>query len=216
VAAGTVIVDRLTGLMMLFVTALVVLPFRPETFPPMLTTVVVVVSIGGLLASFILLQVTWITRFLDWLSQFDKQLINIAIDRFFNPVLSAIKQCGWRAVAGALAVSFVFNLMLIGWWYAAGRALGYDIAYSYYFLVVPILSIVMLVPSIGGLGVREVLAPLLFSGAGLGPESAYALSLLVWVLMRLSSLAGAPVYIVSAVRRNSAEKAIMLSEVKHE
>ena len=33
VAAGTVIVDRLTGLLMLFVMALAALPFRPASFP---------------------------------------------------------------------------------------------------------------------------------------------------------------------------------------
>jgi uncharacterized protein (TIRG00374 family) len=216
VAAGTVIVDRLTGLMMLFVLAIAVLPFRPDTFPTSLTVIILIVSVGGLLASLLLLQVTWISRMLTWLQQYDVRFVNIAIDRFFNPLLSAIKRCGWQAVAGALGVSFIFNLMLVGWWYAAGRALGYNIAFSYYFLVIPILSIAMLVPSIGGLGVREVLAPILFSGAGLEPESAYALSLLVWILMRLSSLAGVPVYIVSALRRDPTAKSVILTEVNHE
>ena len=58
----------------------------------------------------------------------------------------------------------------------------------------------MLMPSIGGLGVREFLAPALFAGAGLSPEQAIALTLVVFALERLSGLLGAPVYINATLR----------------
>ena len=78
------------------------------------------------------------------------------------------------------------------------------------------MSIAMLVPSIGGLGVRELLAPLLFTGANLSPQSAYALSLLVFVLMRSSSLLGAPVYVAVALRRNAAPRQLQTREAGNE
>jgi hypothetical protein len=93
-------------------------------------------------------------------------------------------------------------LLLVGWWAAAGQALDLDIPFRYYFLVVPILSVALLVPSVGGLGVRENLAPILFSGAGISPAEAIALSLLVFVIMRVASLLGAPVYITNTIREN--------------
>ena len=96
----------------------------------------------------------------------------------------------------------VFNLILIAWWEAAALALGYDIPYFYLLLVVPILSVALLVPSIGGLGVRELLIGPLLAGAGLINAEAVALSLLVWLIMRAVSLLGAPIYIVSTVREN--------------
>jgi uncharacterized membrane protein YbhN (UPF0104 family) len=117
-------------------------------------------------------------------------------------VLKAVQGCGWKTISIALLISAIFNLLLVAWWYVTGLALGFDIPYTYYLLVVPIMSVALLVPSIGGLGVREYLAPLLFAGAGLSSAEAVALSLLVFVVMRLVSLLGGPIYIASTVRES--------------
>ena len=89
-----------------------------------------------------------------------------------------------------MAISIIFNLMQIGWFAAAGHALGYDVPFSYYILVIPFLSLAILLPSIGGLGIREGLAPLLFASAGLSSEQAVALTLLVFAIERLSGFLG--------------------------
>jgi hypothetical protein len=99
-----------------------------------------------------------------------------------------------------LGVSTLFNLMLITWWWTTGHALGLTVSYGYYLAVVPLLSVTLLVPSMGGLGVREALAPTLFAGAGVAQETAVALSLLIFILTRLSGLLGAPLYILSILR----------------
>jgi hypothetical protein len=117
-------------------------------------------------------------------------------------LFDAIQGCGWRAITSAFGVSIIFNLILVAWWEAAARALGFDIPYSYLLLVVPILSVALLVPSISGLGVRELLAGPLFSAAGLANAQAVALSLLVWLIMRAVSLVGAPIYIIATLREN--------------
>jgi len=202
VAAGTVIVDRITGLVMLFVMALVVLPFRPDGFSSQLTWIILISCLSGLLASVILLEGSLIRRFGSLLPGPLSPMGSGPVAK----VLQAVRGCGWRAIAGALAVSTVFNLILVAWWYAAGRALGYEISYIHYLLVVPLLSLALLIPSVGGLGVREVLAPYLFTSAGLDSgevaAQAVALSLLVFVIMRLASLLGAPVYIFSVLRKD--------------
>ncbi len=202
IAAGTVIVDRLTGLMMLFAMALLTLPFRPEGFSSQLSWLILISCVAGLLASLILLQGSLIRRFGAWLPG----KLSPAGDGPVAKTLQAVEGCGWRAIAGALGISTVFNLMLVGWWYAAGRALDYEIPYTHYLLVVPILSMSLLVPSIGGLGVRELFAPFLFNSAALGSgeaaAQAIALSLLVFFILRVASLLGAPVYIFSTLRRN--------------
>lgn len=201
IAAGTVIVDRITGLVMLFIMALLVLPFRPDGFSPQLTWIILISCLAGLMASFILLEGSLIRRFGAWLPG----KLSPVGDGPVAKVMQAVQGCGWRAIAGALGVSTIFNLMLVGWWYAAGRALGFEIPYSHYLLVVPLLSLALLVPSVGGLGVREVLAPYLFTTANLdsgdAAAQAVALSLLVFIIMRTASLLGAPVYIVSTLRR---------------
>ena len=59
------------------------------------------------------------------------------------------------------------------------------------------MAIALLAPSFSGLGVREILAPLLFAGAGLSAAQAVTLSLMVFFVKRASELVGAPVYLMS-------------------
>lgn len=196
-ATGTVIVDRLTGLLMLFVMALAALPFRPESFPADVLQLVVAVSVAGLLGGALLLEGSIVRRFGRWLPP---QLSPVG-DGPVARVLQAVTTVGWRYLGGALAVSLGFNLILAVWWWSAGRALAFiGVPFSYYLLVIPILSISLLVPSIGGLGPREYVAQILFAGAGLLPGEAVALSLLVFLLQRLSGLIGGPLYLWMTLR----------------
>ena len=193
---------------MLFVMGLLALPFRPDSFSAGQTWIVALVSILGLLAGFILLEGSLIRRFG---SRLPGKLSPVG-DGPIAQVLQAVQGCGWTAVFQALAVSTLFNLILTTWWWMSGMALGFDISFSYYLLVIPILSISLLVPSVSGLGVRENIAPFLFAPVGLSGEEAAALSFLVFLLMRIASLFGAPVYIISLLRQNQAKKIEPISE----
>jgi hypothetical protein len=201
VAAGTVLVDRLTGLLALFLMALIAMPFRPENFPDSLALLVSGVCAAGLVGGLVLFQGSLIQRLGGWLPGPLSPVGDGPVAR----LLQAVVGCGWPAILRAFAISILFNLLLVAWWAVAGLALGYQgVPYTYYLLVVPILSVALLVPSIGGLGVRELLAGPLFEAAGLATAQAVALSLLVWLLMRVVSLVGAPVYILSTLRGNRA------------
>lgn len=190
VAAGTVIVDRLSGLLMLFAMALLSLPFRPPDFPVQLLIIIVVVSIIGLLAGIVLLEGTLVRRFGTLLPSRFSPTGDNAIGR----VLTAVNAVGWRAVGQSFAVSLIFNGVLALWWWSAGRALDFNIPFSHYLLVIPILSISLLVPSIGGLGPRELVAQTLFASQ-LSQSQAVALSLLVFLLQRIAGLLGGPLYL---------------------
>ena len=202
VAAGTVILDRMTGLLMLFVMALLAVPFRPDFFPTDWLWVIVVSSLLGLIGGFVLLEGSLIRRFDRWLPK----KLSVTGDGPIAKLLQAVQGCQTRAIVNAMIVSTIFNLLLVAWWMTSGRALGYDIPYSYYLLVVPILSVARLVPSVSGLGVQEYLSQLLFVGAGMTESAAVALSLLVFLILRLSSILGAPVYIVSTWRQQRTAK----------
>ncbi|MEJ2746702.1 MAG: lysylphosphatidylglycerol synthase domain-containing protein, partial [Anaerolineae bacterium] len=151
------------------------------------------VSIVGLVAGFILLAGRLLRRLDRWLP---RKLSPVG-DGPVAQLLQAVQGCGKTAVTQALIISTIFNLTLVAWWWLSGKALGFEIPYSYYLLVIPILSITLLVPSVSGLGVRENVAPFLFAAAGLASEEAAALSFLVFILMRVGSLIGAPIYLAS-------------------
>jgi uncharacterized membrane protein YbhN (UPF0104 family) len=196
VAAGTVLVDRLTGLMALFAMALAVLPFRPADFPPALAWMIGAICLGGLVVGLALVD----GRLLSGVVGVLPGSMRKAGGGFLDRLTLTINSLSRRALVAALLVSLLFNLMQVGWWATTGRALGLNVPFSYYLLIVPIMSLALLVPSVGGLGVRESVAPALFAGAGLAAEQAVALTLLVFGLERLASLLGAPVYIASALR----------------
>jgi glycosyltransferase 2 family protein len=196
VAAGTVFIDRLTGLLSLFAMALVALIWRPAAFPDTLALQIGVICLLGLVAGLLLLEGSLMLRLSRWLPGPLHRLGHGLIQK----ILVAVKECGWGAVGGALGISLLFNLLLVGWWTAGAQALNLPVTYGHHIIIVPIWSILLLVPSIGGLGVREVLAPTLYGALGLAPTEAVALTLLVFAIERLSSLVGAPVYILSTVR----------------
>lgn len=196
IATGTVIIDRMTGLMMLFFLALISLPFRPADFPQQLLWIITLISIAGLIGGIVLLD----GRLLERLSRYLPSRFMNSGGSFLVNVTRAVNKCGWPAIAKAMGISLLFNLLQAVWWTTTGYALGQEIPFTYMLLVVPIFSLALLIPSIGGLGVREFLAPLLFAGAGLTPEESIALTLLVFLLERISGLLGGPVYIYATLR----------------
>lgn len=202
IAVGTVMVDRLTGLMALFAMALVALPFRPVNFPDNLAWTIGSVCVLGLTFGFILVD----GRLLRLVTRRLPSSIRSAGGDFLDRLALAIDSCSWWALGGALLVSVFFNLMQVTWWATTGRALGLEVPFGYYLLIVPIMSLAVLVPSIGGLGVRENLAPAIFLGAGTSAEQAVALTLLVFGLERIASLLGAPVYLAMILRNGRKQR----------
>jgi len=196
-AAGTVIVDRLTGLLTLFLLALLALPFRPAAFPASLAQTILFVSLAGLLGGLVLLEGSWLRR----VGRHLPGPFTTAGEGFVAQVVRAVAECGRRAVGEATAVSILFNLMQAAWWAFTGRALGLELPFITYLLVVPLFALLLLLPSIGGLGVRESLAPLLLPLGAARPEQAIALVFLIFVQERLSGLLGGPVYLYTLLRK---------------
>lgn len=204
VASGTVFLDRLTGIVVLFVMGLLALPFRPPQFPPQLTAAILIFSVLGLFTSFALLD----GRLVAWFQgrHLAKKLpaaISPTGDGPLAKFLTAVSSCGWPAIWQAISISAFFSMLLVSWWVMATHALHVPVSFGYCLLVVPIFAVAQLVPTFGGLGVREFIAPLLFAGAGLSEAAAVSVSLIVFVMLRSSGLLGAPIYLLSMRRSPS-------------
>ena len=210
-AVGTVIVDRLAGLMVLFIMALAALPFSVRMLPANVVWPIAGVSLAGLVAGFVLLH----GGAMRGLSVILERLLPEKISRTLSPsgegpvgkVHHALTGCGWKAVGRALGVSALFNSILVLWWYLGGQAIGINVSVWAYVTFVPVLSVALMVPSIGGLGVREGLSSILFASAGVSEAEGVALSLVIFVLNRAVSLIGGLVYLVSSIRDMQNEKA---------
>lgn len=203
-AVGTVIVDRLTGLMVLFVFALAALPYSAKVLSPSVVWPLAGVALLGLAFSLFLLEGNLLKR----ISLFVEKFLPSKVATFISPsgsgpvgkVYSAVTGCGKKAMIKALGVSAIFNVMLIYWWFLAGRAIHLDVSLWVYVSFVPVLSLALMVPSIGGLGVRESLSSVLFASVGVAESEGVALSLVLFVLIRLSGIVGGFIYLVSTLK----------------
>ena len=91
------------------------------------------------------------------------------------------------SVLMAILLSFVGQAVFISTNFWLSRAIGAEIYFWKFFILIPVISIVSMAPSIGGLGVREASVLYLFSRY-LSPERAFALTLLMDIVIYSFSL----------------------------
>ncbi|MEK7312161.1 MAG: lysylphosphatidylglycerol synthase transmembrane domain-containing protein, partial [Chloroflexota bacterium] len=136
-AAGTVIVDRLSGFIGLFALALVALPFAGDQIPAALAWGVGAASIGVVAGAVLLFEgglLRFVTRPLP-------RALSLDSDGFVGRTYKAITDCGGRAVIGALIVSTVFNLIQLAANYFMALALGLDVTIGELVLYIPIATV---------------------------------------------------------------------------
>jgi uncharacterized protein (TIRG00374 family) len=194
-SVGTVFVDRLAGLVVLFALALVALPFSGGLITTQLRLAILAIAGGGILAGWLLFQQTLADRLLGMLP-FGDRLRGKLMELY-----QAVHACGTGAMGRALGVSLLFNLLLIS--VVAVLALGLDIRVSlwYFLLFVPLVSFSLTLPiSISGLGVRETTFVLLFGQAGVEQPQALALSLAFYAVAVATGLVGGALYALEGMR----------------
>jgi uncharacterized membrane protein YbhN (UPF0104 family) len=196
-AISSVLVDRFLGLFVLFALALLALLGGRELVTPEVRLLIVVVFAGSLIGVVLLLQRTWIEGWGRRLGV-DRLLSRIKILR---ELYESLHVYGPAALLKATSASLVFNLILILGYCFLGLAVGIHLPLWYYFLFVPIISVLLLVPSVGGLGIREGATVFLFSQIeSVGRSQALALALAYDMTMLTIGLIGAIIYIVQGVQ----------------
>jgi len=93
-----------------------------------------------------------------------------------------------------ILISLGFQCLGIYINYLFAMSLGMDVTLIQCFIFMPIIYVFSMIPSLGGLGVREGAYVVLFSGYG-GSEKAFALSLLFFSTMVMASIIGGACYL---------------------
>jgi uncharacterized protein (TIRG00374 family) len=195
-AAASVVMERILGLSAMIgiaLAALAVSPLArdiPTVYPGVL--VICVAYVAGLFVLFHRALEQTIVRLLE----------RIHLDGLSQKVahgfqtLYALREHHLVLLLAFLA-SVLFQLLGVYTIYLIGHALGLDVPWTYYFVTVPVIWLMTMLPiSINGMGVRESAFVLFFAAAGVSNTDAILLAFLVFAQMVLISLLGGALYML--------------------
>ncbi len=175
---GTTLVERATGLWVLFLMALIALPFSRHLLPAAWTLPILALTLGGVVGGFVVMG----TPLLPWLGGKIHLPAQDKLERFYR----SVAQLGYPALLKACGVSLVFDLLLILFTWLLAEGVDVHQPLGVYLLFTPIISFSLALPiSIGGLGVREQTFVTLFAAVGVGAAPATTMSLLNYVITYL-------------------------------
>ena len=192
-SVGTVLLDRATGLLVLFLIALMALPFSYPLIAPNITAAILILCLGSWAGLALALRRNWLERW-GLLRIMDKI-------KQLRELYESVHACGPKAIGGALAISLVFNVLLIAVNYLIALSLGVEIPVWYFLLFIPLISFLLVLPiSLSGLGVREGGYVYLFAQAGISAPLALSMSLLFYALNVATGLIGGVLYALEGAR----------------
>ncbi len=84
--------------------------------------------------------------------------------------------------------------LILGW------SLAIEVSLYHYWVFVPLDSLSLLLPSVGGLGVRELTYVGLFGLVGVAEQKAFALGILFYAIHVATGLIGGTIYLVQGAR----------------
>jgi uncharacterized protein (TIRG00374 family) len=190
-SASTVLADRVSGLLALFVIALLSLPFAYRLVTPQVTIAVVVLNLAAFGGLFLLMQRSMVDALAKRLRPLGWLLERKQIQTFYASLAS---YRGGLLLSSALA-SLLVNALVILTNVILASALGIDVHVGYFLLFVPLISFLLVLPvSLSGLGIREGGYVYLFAQAGVAPPAALSLSLSFYALCVGTGLIGGIVY----------------------
>ncbi|MCP3929398.1 MAG: flippase-like domain-containing protein, partial [Bacteroidetes bacterium] len=193
-AAASVVVDRMMGLFSLLFLCVTSLLVYSSLFNDSLIYLVLVLVACTLLGAYVAFWDSLPDIIEAKISFFSRNRVGKKIINMHRVFLS------YKQYPGALRTSFTFSLILqmirIFAMYMTARSFNIDIELINFFIIVPITTIVIMVPiSIGGLGVREGVFVSFFSIVGLGVDEAFLISGTNSVMVTVIGLLGGVFYL---------------------
>jgi len=195
---ASVLLDRIAGLVAMIIVAVVafVVAFR-IAYDPFLLAAIGFVSLGtGLGVTFFFNE-----RFYSFVCQIFNRAPNIKnklMELHYAMVLIKKKR---RAIFLSIGISCFTQILLATTFYLTAKGLHQEVGLVYCIIFVPLICIASALPSIGGLGVRDVSSVYLFSKVGVTAVTAASMSLINFLYMAIFGLIGAIVYVCSVSRR---------------
>jgi len=197
--AASVILDRISGYCGLVALALLALSMGHKV----IADKVVFIALGAIT---IILTTILTVLFNNVLFSKAKRLLNVfgkigqSLSNLHHVIYSFRSQK--IVIIKSFIYSFIIQLSFAFLVYLIAVALGVRIGPIYFFILVPIISIITALPvSIAGLGLREASSVYFFAKVGVPAETAVAISFLIFLLMILIGLMGGIIYVLAFSHR---------------
>ncbi len=196
-AMSSMFVTRVVGFLTNFAIALIVaFPVAEATGNLRILQVVAVMTVLFILAVWVLLHPQFLNGLGFILNRVGLQKIIAKIELFQNSsrALRHEKTSMYKLVSMSLGFQLLGSYII----YLVGLSLGITVAWYHYFIMVPLITAVTVLPlSIAGIGLRESAFVFFFVPLGATEAQAFSLSLLVFAQWITAALAGGVVYWLS-------------------
>jgi hypothetical protein len=194
----SVVVDRFIGLSALQAIALIALLTNWDAVPVSVAYFTVAIFLGSLMAGYLLINQALYLK----LRRRAKLFCRITDIKFVGNLFESFQRYPLAAIGQAYMVALLFNLTHIVMYAFIGLALNAPVSLAQYAVIVPITSLLLLLPiSFAGLGVREESFRQLYGQIGVAPEVAVAMSLLVHIIGNIcTGLIGGVIYLLRGAR----------------
>lgn len=197
---ATVLLDRLSGYVGLVTLTLIALVFGWKLLADRTVLFSMAILFGILIAVLLVL-----------FNQFLYSSINRFLGSSSNKIKDSIKTLQQqiylfkgrkRVIFYNLLMSFVIQIVSPICLYFIALSLGINIKIVYFFVLLPIISAITLLPvSIGGLGLRETATIFFFAKVGVSKDLSFAMSLLSFSFMLIYGALGGLIYVLTIHHR---------------
>jgi len=186
---STVFLDRLLGFSVLSTLALLGVLFTID----ILKNKIVLIFIFGLFAIFfILILFFYFKNFAKRFESFGDRILPKKIAEKLREIYRGINYFRHKKklIFFLFLLSIIIQLLRISVHYCMAHSLSLEINFLYFLIFIPVISILVLLPSIGGVGIREQAAVFLFGSIGILPVKASTIVFLAFLTGILASLPG--------------------------
>jgi uncharacterized protein (TIRG00374 family) len=192
-SAASVAMDRALGVVSILLLGAASLVAAPEQAPP---GVAIVMTLGTV-ACLGLAAVIFSERVAGWVAGLLGWLPGAAVRRLAGKLLEAVREYRFHhgALASVLAGSVAVQALRVLQAWLLGLGLGVTAPPAAYFVCIPLILLVMLLPiTMNGLGTSQAAFVWCFGSLGVAPADAFALSILFVALGIVGNLPGGILY----------------------
>lgn len=191
----SVFMDRFIGVVSFAIIALFALFLSWASIDPVLKKIVLVFAAAGAAGFVIILSPAVAKVILNALSRFKLWNLGGRLSKIYMAVHEYRKKKPLILVV--MGVSIISQSLYFTVVYILVKSLGANLSLATVFLVMPIVSLVSMLPSLGGLGLRESALVVLFEPA-IGSANAASVSILLLAVLLIASFIGAVIYVSAA------------------